>query len=305
MRGFLFGKISNLVENGIEAFPGLVTVLIILFLGRLLTQAIKQFFDGIESGRFPVPGVYAETAGATRRLVNALIWLLTLVIAYPYFPGSQSPAFKGVSVFVGLIFTLGSAGIVNHLMSGLVLVYSRAFKQGDFIRIGEVEGTVLEVGPLSVKLVTKKREELTIPNTVMTSSIVTNYTRLSKEEGLILSTSVTIGYDAPWRQVHELLKLAARRTSGLRKTPEPFVIQAALTDFYVDYRLCISPERPDDRIRVLSELHQNIQDAFNEYGVQILSPNFEAQPDHSVVVPKEKWFSAPAVRPDTKEEKES
>ncbi len=190
LRGFLWGKIGFLAQKAMGTVPDLVTVLIIFFLARLVTQAIKQFFEGIESGRLPVPGVYAETAGATRRLVNTLVWLFTLVVAYPYLPGSQSAAFKGVSVFVGLVFTLGSSGIVNHLMSGLVLVYSRAFKKGDIIRIGEQEGMVMEVGALSVKIATKKREELTIPNTVMTSSIVTNYSRISKEEGLIIAEPV-------------------------------------------------------------------------------------------------------------------
>jgi len=298
LKGFLFQIVGDLASHAKRAFPGLATVIVIFFIARVLTRVIKQFFDSMESGQIPVPGIYAETSGATRRIVNALIWVLALVVAYPYFPGSQTDAFKGLSVFIGLMFTLGSAGIVNHLMSGLVLVYSRALKKGDFIRVGEEEGRVLEVGPLSVKIATRKREELTIPNTVMTSSVVTNYSRLSKEDGLILTTTLTIGYDAPWRQVHELLKMAAEKTPGLRKTPAPYVLQTALSDFYVEYRLGVSPEDLEQRYAVLSRLHANIQDAFNAYGVQIMSPHFESQPPDSIFVPKEKWYPAPVKKPD-------
>jgi small-conductance mechanosensitive channel len=200
------------------------------------------------------------------------------------------------------MFTLGSAGVINHLMSGLVLVYSRALHKGDYVAVGEVEGFVQEVGPLSVKIATLERKEITIPNVVMTNTNIVNYTRISKEKGLILRATVTIGYDAPWRQVHELLKLAASRTQGLRKDFEPFVLQTALSDFFVEYRLCVALEHAEEKVRRLSELHANIQDAFNEFGVQILSPHFEAQPSDTITVPKSKWFSAPAKPPKTEKE---
>jgi small-conductance mechanosensitive channel len=294
LRAFFWNSAKGLATGFARAIPALLTVFIIFAVARIITRLIRDFFNGVEQRRINVPGIYAETAGATRRMINALIWLLALVIAYPYIPGSQTAAFKGVSVFVGLMFTLGSAGVLNHLMSGLVLVYSRALQKGDFVKVGEVEGTVDEVGPLSVKIATIDRKEVTIPNTVMTNTNIINYTRMSKEKGLILRTTVTIGYGYPWRQVHAMLKLAASRTQGLRKDTEPFVLQTTLSDFYVEYTLCVAIENPRDRIRILSELHANIQDAFNEYGVQILTPHFEGQPEATVVVPKSKWFSAPA-----------
>ncbi len=302
LRAFFWNSIKDLAIGFGHSIPSLLTVVIIFAIARIITRLVRDFFHGVELGNIHVPGIHAETASATRRLINALIWLFVLVIAYPYIPGSQTAAFKGVSVFVGLMFTLGSAGVLNHLMSGLVLVYSRALQKGDYVKIGEVEGTVNEVGPLSVKIATIDRREVTIPNTVMTNTNIINYSRMSKEKGLILRTTVTIGYDAPWRQVHAMLKLAASRTVGLRKDTEPFVLQTALSDFYVEYVLCVAIENPLERIRRLSELHANIQDAFNEYGVQILSPHFEAQPEGTIVVPKSKWFSAPAAQPETKKD---
>ena len=294
MGGFFLQSIATLASGFVKAIPGLLTVIIIFGITRVIARLVRDFFQGVESRRVNVPGVYSETAGATRRLIIVLLWLFALVIAYPYIPGSQTDAFKGISVFVGLMFTVGSAGVVNHLMSGLVLVYSRALQKDDYVAIGDVEGTVQEVGPLSVKIATLDRREITIPNTVMTNTNIVNYSRISKEQGLLLRATVTIGYDAPWRQVHELLKLAASKTGGLRKDSEPYVLQSALSDFFVEYKLCVPLEVPKERFRRLSELHANIQDAFNEYGVQICSPHFEAQPEGRVVVPKSKWFSAPA-----------
>jgi small-conductance mechanosensitive channel len=297
LRGFLWKSLEALAQGFVKSIPGLLTVIVIFVITRILSRLINDFFSGVESGRIVVPGTHPETAGATRRIATVGLWLLALTVAYPYIPGSNSDAFKGISVFVGLMFTLGSAGVINHLMSGFVLVYSRALSKNDYVAVGDVEGTVEEVGPLSVKIATPDRREVTIPNTVMTNTNIVNYSRISKEKGLLLRATVTIGYDAPWRQVHELLKLAASRTEGIRKDAEPFVLQTALSDFYVEYRLCVPIEHAEQRIRRLSELHANIQDAFNEFGVQILSPHFEAQPENTVIVPKSKWFSAPAGQP--------
>ncbi|HSE39285.1 MAG TPA: mechanosensitive ion channel family protein [Acidobacteriota bacterium] len=301
---FLWQSVQILASGFVNAIPGLLTVIIIFLITRAVTKLIRDFFLGIESGRVSVPGMHSETAGATRRLINVALWMFAIVIAYPYLPGAESPAFKGVSVFVGLMLTLGSAGVINHLMSGLVLVYSRALSKNDYVSIGDVEGTVQEVGPLSVKIATPDRREVTIPNTVMTNTNIINYSRISKDKGLLLRATVTIGYDAPWRQVHELLKMAARNTEGTRKDTEPFVLQTALADFFVEYKVCVPLEKAEERIRRLSELHANIQDAFNEYGVQILSPHFESQPSSTIVVPKSKWFSAPANKPGAGNERE-
>jgi small-conductance mechanosensitive channel len=219
-------------------------------------------------------------------------------VAYPYLPGSQSPAFQGISVFVGLMISLGSAGLVNQVMSGLVVIYSRALKVGEYVQVGQTEGTVIEVGLLSAKISTPKREAITVPNAVLVGSPIVNYSRLAGDEGAAVGTTVTIGYDAPWRQVHAMLELAARRTQGVRAAPAPVVLQRALSDFYVEYHLVVRIDRAEERIRILSGLHANIQDVFNEHGVQIMSPNFEAQPEGKVWVPREQWFAAPALPAD-------
>jgi small-conductance mechanosensitive channel len=215
-------------------------------------------------------------------------------VAYPYIPGSETDAFRGVSVFVGLMLSLGSAGLVNQVMSGLVVVYARAIRAGEYVRIGEIEGVVSEVGLLSTKIATVRKEEVTVPNAVMINQATTNYSRLADRDGAVITTSVTIGYDAPWRQVHALLCLAADRTAAVRKDPPPRVAQRQLGDFYVEYLLLVNVDRPDQRPIILSALHANIQDAFNEFGVQIMSPHFVAQPAGTVVVPKEQWHAPPA-----------
>jgi len=223
--------------------------------------------------------------------------LFAIVMTYPYMPGSQTDAFKGVSVFLGLMITLGSSGLVNHIMSGFMLTYSRAVRMGDFVRIGDVEGTVTHLGVLSVKVRTPFHEDVTIPNAVVVSQTTTDYSRYGDAQGVFTPTSVTIGYDAPWRQVQELLLLAAGRTPGLRREPKPMVLQEALQDFYVKYTLIVCLERQESRPFTLHALHAHIQDLFNEYGVQIMSPNYVLDPAAPKVVPKDHWFATPA-RPD-------
>ncbi|HXJ70820.1 MAG TPA: mechanosensitive ion channel domain-containing protein, partial [Verrucomicrobiae bacterium] len=190
-----------------------------------------------------------------------------------------------------------SSGVMGHMMSGLVIVYSRALQAGDVVRVNDIEGKVTEVGALSVKVINSRREEFTIPNSVIVGTMVKNYSRLCRDSGPALTTGVTIGYDAPWRVVHEMLIDAAERTSGVIKHPAPVVFQPELSDFYVVYQIMVRLEVDADRLAVLTELHQNIQDAFNERGVQIMSPHFEGQPEGKVWVPKSKWNVAPEELP--------
>jgi small-conductance mechanosensitive channel len=297
LRSFLLDRLATLGGAIVAAIPDLFTALVILLIVRIIVRAFNAVFAAAEAGRLTLPYVYPETAQPTRRLVIAMLWLLGLVLAYPYLPGSGSEAFKGVSVFVGLVISLGSSGIVNQMMSGLTITYSRALRAGDFARIGDVEGTVTHLGALSTKVKTPRGEEVTIPNAVVMSNVTVNYSRFADTEGVYVPTSVTIGYDTPWRQVHALLLLAAERTEGIRKSPKPVVRQTALQDFYVQYTLLVALERPQTRISTLGTLHANIQDAFNEYGVQIMSPNYEADPEGRKVVPPEQWFAAPAPQP--------
>jgi small-conductance mechanosensitive channel len=238
-----------------------------------------------------------ETAKASRRIASMTVWLFAVTVAYPYVPGSSSDAFKGVSVFAGLLLTLGSAGMVNQIMSGLVVVYSRMMKPGDFIKIGDVTGQVVDLGFLSTKVRTGIGHEVTMPNALLVGASVSNFSRFDQERGPVISTSITIGYDTPWRQVHALLMLAAERTEGVNHHAKPEILQTALSDWYVVYELRCVITTVEKRVVTLSLLHAAIQDAFNEHGVQIMSPNFEAQPEKPVIVPKSSWFLSPAAEP--------
>jgi small-conductance mechanosensitive channel len=224
-----------------------------------------------------------------------IVWVFALVAAYPYIPGSQTDAFKGLSVIIGLMLTLGSTGIINQVISGLFVVYSKSVRADDYVRIGDIEGEVIDVGFLATKLRTPRHEEITIPHAVLVGSATTNYSRLAGDNGMAVTTSITIGYDVPWRQVHALLQLGAARTRGLRRDPPPRVPQRQLADFYVQYLLLAHLEDDKNRTPVLSELHAQIQDAFNEFDTQIMSPHFVSQPEKSVFVPKSAWYTAPAA----------
>jgi len=295
MRGFLFTTFENLALGVVHAIPGLFTVALIVLMMRFLLRLLGVWFTAVEQGRTHVQWLHPETAQTTRRLVTVLMWLFTIVVAYPYLPGSQTDAFKGVSVFLGLMLTFGSSGLVNQVMSGFMVTYSRALRVGDWVRIGDVEGTVIHLGILSTKIKTYRGEETTIPNAVVVSTTTIDYSRFAETHETFTPTTVTIGYDAPWRQVHALLLQAAERTPGILKQPKSYVLQEALQDFYVKYTLFVCLERQDRRAFMLDALHAHIQDLFNEYGVQIMSPNYLADPAAPKVVAKKDWFAAPAA----------
>ena len=294
LSGFLLTTLRTLAIGTVNAIPGLFTVVVILFLARLVARLIRMWFRAVEMGGVTSSWVYPETAQPTRRILTTLVWVFAVIVAYPYMPGSDTDAFKGVSVFLGLMLTLGSSGLVNQIVSGFTVTFSRALRVGDYVRIGDVEGTVTHLGVLSTKVKTLQLEEVTIPNAVVAAQMTTDYSRFADTEGVFTATSVTIGYDAPWRQVQSLLLLAAERTPGLRREPAPRVFQSSLEDFYVKYTLWVSLERQEARIITLDTLHANIQDLFNEYGVQIMSPNYLADPASPKVVPRQNWYAAPA-----------
>lgn len=291
---FLVDRIEWLALGGARAVPGLATVAIIVIVTRICAQIVKRLFDAVEHGQLQIHGLYPDTVAPTRKLITALLWVFALVVAYPFLPGSGTDAFKGVSVFVGVIISLGSTGVVNQVMSGLTVVYSRALRVGDYVRVGEIEGTVSHLGTLSTKVETPLGEEVTIPNTVVIAREVTNYSRNLDTTDVRVPASVTIGYDTPWRQVEALLLLAASRTAGVRTAPAPVVLQYGLNDFYVQYTLLVVLKEPTTRLYVLSVLHANIQDAFNEFGVQIMSPHYLGDPSAAKVVAKDRWSAAPA-----------
>jgi small-conductance mechanosensitive channel len=290
---FIVDTVVWLGEGIVEGLPGLVTVLIVLTVTRVIVDVLGHVFDSVQSGRLTMSMLHPETIGATRRIVTIIAWCLGFAVAYPFIPGSDSDAFKGLSVLLGLMLSLGSTGLVTQAMSGLVVVYSRALRRGDFVRINDIEGVVTEVATLATKVVNVRNEEITIPNSVLVSNSIHNFSKLSGTHGTLITSKVTIGYDAPWRQVHALLVRAAEKTPGVRHDPQPYVYQRALSDFYVEYEVFVHIDRAADRIPLLSALHANIQDEFNEHGVQIMSPHFLSQPDQPVLVPKSRWFSAP------------
>jgi len=262
---------------------------------------LKNFFDGVQSGRVNVSWIDADSARPTRRLAAFAVWVFALVMAYPYIPGSGTEAFKGLSVLVGLMVSIGASGIIGQGASGLILMYTRTYRPGEYVRVGEHEGTLVELGMFTSRLRTGLGEELTLPNALVLGSVTRNYSRTVKE-GFVLDTVVTIGYDAPWRQVHAMLIEAALRTEGVSADPKPRVFQTALSDFYAEYRLVCQaiPSQPRPRAEVLSNVHANIQDVFNEHGVQIMSPHYLGDPAEQKVVPRANWYAPPAAPPPSK-----
>jgi small-conductance mechanosensitive channel len=297
LRAHLFSFIGGLALSIFHAMPGLLLVAIIIAITRAIIGMSNAFFDGVESGRIHVSWSSPDTAKASRRIAATAAWLFAAIVAYPYLPGSGTEAFKGISVFVGLVISLGSSGLVNQLISGLTLTYSQGLRVGDVVRTGDIEGRVTRMSLLSVQLHTGQDELITAPNAVVMGQTLTNYTRFAPEGTAWLSTEVTIGYNVPWRQVQALLLLAADRSEGVVRMPRPRVWQSALQDFYVRYRLQVSIDRRIDRATALDSLLGNIQDAFNDYGVQILSPNYEADPEQPAIVPRSQWYAAPAASP--------
>lgn len=292
------GVIQKIALSIVSAFPGLLIVLIIFLLTAFILKLLKILLARVESGKLTVPGLHPETVGATRKLISVMVWLFALSAAYPFLPGANSLAFKGISVFFGLMLTLGSAGVMNHAMSGLVLTYSRALRKGDVIRIGDNEGLVNEVGMLATKILTRENYIVTVPNAVVVSGKITNLSAQNPGSGVNLTTSVTIGYDTPWRQVHAMLELAAKRTQGIDPSTPPLVRQLNLMDWYIAYELQVKLRVGESLAGVKSELHSHIQDVFNEFNVQIMSPNFVNQPEGAVMVARDNWFAAPATQPE-------
>lgn len=295
LSAFLWALVDRFGIGVAAAIPGVMTVIVIFLLTRALQSLINNVFDAVQSGRLTIPGMHPETAGATRRVVSVVVWGLAITFAYPYMPGAQSDVFKGLSVLLGLMVTLGSSGIVNQLMSGMVVIYSRALKKGDLVSIGDATGVVVSVDALSVKIVNLAQESMTIPNAVVVASTVRNFS--TQGRAAAISTTLTIGYDTPWRQVHAMLIEAAGHTPQVAAQPAPYVLQRALSDFYVEYELFATLRDPSTRFAAISALHENIQDVFSRYGVQIMSPHFEEQPHSPVTVSPEHWYPAPARAP--------
>ena len=294
--GFVLTPVSSFWKAFVSWLPDLFFVIVLAAMVFYLLKLVQIVFKLIEVGRITIRGFEPEWSKTTYNIVRILIIAFAVVVAFPYLPGSESDAFKGVSLFIGVLFSLGSSSAIANIIAGIGLTYRRAFRVGDLVMIGDVLGIVTATRLSVTHLRTLKNEVITVPNSQLMNTHVTNYSMLSEEKGLILHTAVTIGYDTPWRQIEALLLMAAEKTEGILKDPPPFVLQRELQDFYVKYELNAFTSDTLKMFRTYSTLHQNIQDAFNEYGVQIMSPNYEADPEGPKVVPKDKWFEAPAKK---------
>ena len=276
----LFGYIETPVVKiwqGVVAYlPNVFFVAVISVCTFYVIRFSKFLFSEVERQHITLPGFYPDWAMPSFKIVRFLIIAFALVVAFPYLPGSDSPAFKGVSVFLGVLFSLGSSSAIANMVAGAILTYMRAFTVGDRVKIADTMGDVIEKTLLVTRIRTIKNEDITIPNSMVMASHIVNY---SSSARLILHTTVTIGYDAPWRQVHELLLTAARSTERIVPEPAPFVLQIALNDFYVSYELNATTDAPALMAVVYSELHKNIQDRFNEAGVEIMSPHYSSLRD--------------------------
>ncbi|WP_346353712.1 mechanosensitive ion channel family protein [Azotosporobacter soli] len=268
--------VHNMVIGIVEYLPNLVIVLLIILLSRYLLKGVRHVASQIETKEIVVGGFDAEWGMPTYNIVRFLMLALTLIAVFPYLPGSQSPVFQGISVFLGLLISLGSSSMVNNIFSGFVLIYTSAYRVGDYIMVGTHFGKVLERSILVTRLLTPKNETVTLPNATMLGSNIINYSVQASGGGLILHTEVTIGYDVSWRKVHALLLTAAANTDGILQEPLPFVLQTGLEDFYAKYELNVFTRQADQIPLLYSRLHQAIQDAFHKEGVEIMSPHYAA-----------------------------
>mgnify|MGYP006376575919 FL=1 len=271
--------------------PNLAFLIVIFFVAKYILKLVKIFFDGVGRGIITLSGFDADWALPTFKIVRVLLIAFTVIIAYPYIPGSESDAFKGVSLFIGVLFSLGSTSIVGNLIAGYSMTYRRTFKVGDLVKIDDHFGQVMESKLFATRLRTPKNEEVIVPNSIVLNTHVINYSTLASNRGLILHTTVGIGYETPWRQVEGMLKLAAERTEGILKDPPAFVLQKQLGDFAVNYELNVYCNDPVNLMKHYTALHQNVLDVFNENNVQIMTPAYEGDPPEPKVVPKDQWFT--------------
>jgi len=276
LKGYLIEMAVNMGQSMAAAIPGLVVVLVIAMLTRLVILTAGSVFKRVESGELEVGWLDQDTAAPTQRLVNMVIVLFALAMAYPYLPGSHTAAFQGVTVLAGLMVSIGASSIVAQGAAGLILMYTRSLRKGEYVRVGDKEGTVVELGMFETRLRTGSGEEVLMPNAWVLSNTTSNFSRDHEGEGFVTEVKVTVGYDTPWRQVHALLDEAARGTGGIAAMPAPFIVQSALSDFYIEYRLCAhaSEDDPRGRAEVRNRLHQQVLDVFEAHGVRLTSPHF-------------------------------
>ena len=281
--------IKSMVKGFVEFLPSLAFLIVIFSVTRYLLRLIKLLFTGVDQGGIVIKDFDAEWAMPTFRILRIFIIAFAVIVAYPYIPGSETSAFKGVSVFIGVLFSLGSSSFISNIIAGYSMTYRKAFKKGDRIQVEDKIGIVEEQSLMVTRLRSLKNEEIVIPNSILLNSQIINYSARAKDLGLILHTTVGIGYETPWRQVDAMLKLAADRTEGLLKEPPPFVLKQSLGDFAVNYEINVYCNDVSNMPFYYTRLHQNILDVFNENNVQIMTPAYEGDPEIPKVVPKDQW----------------
>ncbi len=298
--GYVLDPLGRVLGAFVAYLPNLLLIAIIVFVARYALKVVRLVFGALENGTLTFGGFEREWSEPTYKIVRFLIMAFVAVVMFPYLPGANSDAFKGVSLFLGVLVSFGSSSAIANIVAGTVLTYTRAFNIGDRVRIGETTGDVVDKSLLVTRVRTIKNVDVTVPNAMVLSTHVLNYTAMAAESGIILHTGVTIGYDVPWRQVHQLLIDAAKATSDIVAEPAPFVLQTSLDDFYVSYELNAYTANAKAMARIYGELHANIQDAFNAGGVEIMSPHYKALRDgNQVTIPVENLptnYSAPSFR---------
>jgi len=294
LTSMLVGPLRVFGEGVLALVPNAIFLTVVVVITRYLLKLLKLFFDAVASGRVKLEKFDADWANPTFRLVRLLVMAFAIIVAYPYIPGSQTEAFKGVSLFIGVVFSLGSSSFIGNMVAGYSMTYRRAFRVGDRVKIGEHLGDVEHVRLMVTHLRTLKNEEVVVPNSAILNSEILNYSTMARTRGLILHTTVGIGYETPWRQVEAMLLEAVARTPGLLKDPAPFVIHKGLGDFAVTYEINAYCDDPHAMMPLYTELHRQILDVFNEYGVQIMTPAYEGDPAQPKVVQKSDWYLAPA-----------
>lgn len=303
MAAYLITLILETVQYMWQGFlgylPDLITIIVILLVVRLVIRTIGLIFEGLKSRRIHLRHFYPEWADTSFGLIKLMIYVLTAVIIFPYLPGSSSPAFQGISIFVGVLISLGSTAVVANVVAGIVLTYTRAFHKGDQVEIGGVRGRILERSTFVTRIQSLKNEIVSVPNSVTLSQNIVNFSKTMRGTGILVHTKVTIGYDVPWKTVNELLIQAALNTEDIESEPEPFVLQTSLDDYYVSYEINGWTHHAEKLPKIYSNLHANILDEFHGHKVEIMSPAYQADRDGSApAIPVGK----PAAKPDKDEE---
>ncbi len=290
----VLGPVGDLGLAFVNQIPDLIALAVIILITRYALELMRLFFELIERREINLGTFEPEWAMPTYKVVRLLVVAFASVVAYPYIPGSHSAAFQGVSIFIGLILSLGSSSVIANIIAGYMMIYRRAFRVGDRIKVGSTIGDVVDIRLLVTHLRSLKNEAITIPNTVILNSEVLNYSALAKSDGLILHMTVGIGYEVPWRQVEAMLLMAAGRVAGLLHSPQPFVLQTSLGDFAVNYELNVYCDQPLAMLPLQAELQRHVLDVFNEYGVQIMTPHYQLDPAGLKIVAPDQWHAAPA-----------